>query len=252
MLSNRQLNLLDFIIREYINSAKPVGSALVSKKSGFKLSPATIRNEMNELEGMNLLSHLHTSGGRVPTDKAYRLFVEDLIRNSDLEPEAEHKRKIRYAIHNSADDIRELNKSVADVLSDISENLVITNIEESDDFYKTGLSSLFEMPEFKKIDKIFRLTSFFDEFDKIFNRIEKEFFGGHFGINLPDNFNIFIGRENSVSNIKDETVMCVKYNLPGQYIGSLTLIGPTRMDYEKNISLIKYATEELNKLAKSI
>ena len=63
---------------------------------------------------------------------------------------------------------------------------------------------------------------------------------------------IFIGRENPVGGVKNETIILAKYNLPDGLTGSMTMIGPTRMDYEKNIGLVKYATEELNKLAQNI
>src|SRR3989344_7935788 len=129
MLTSRQEKLLNFIIKEYVKTAKPVGSALAAKKVGFDLGPDSLRGEMYELEKAGYLSHLHTSGGRVPTDKAYRYFVNNLIQNNDFEPEADEKKKIKMAV-NSTDNPRRLNKSVAQVLSDLSDNIVITNISD--------------------------------------------------------------------------------------------------------------------------
>ncbi|OGN01800.1 MAG: hypothetical protein A3G51_02135 [Candidatus Yanofskybacteria bacterium RIFCSPLOWO2_12_FULL_43_11b] len=248
MLSSRQVKLLDFIIREHVKTAKPVGSALIAKKAGFKLSPATLRNEMAELEKTGYLAQLHTSGGRVPTDKAYRYYVNSLLETKkNLNLETGHKKKIKDALNGIPPDPREINKVVARVLSNLSENLVITGISQDQDFFKKGLVSLFENPEFKEFGEAFQLARFFEEFEGMFQFIEREFFntlGAPRGIPVQ----IMIGKESPFRQIQHETVMCAKYGLPGNCVGSLTLVGPTRMDYEKNIALIKFMTEELNKL----
>ena len=88
----------------------------------------------------------------------------------------------------------------------------------------------------------------------MFDRLEREFWGDPASLAQGggEDMKIFIGKENPVRNIKDETVILARYNLPHNFRGSLTLVGPTRMDYGKNIGLIRYTTEELNKLAKKI
>lgn len=244
----RQERLLGNIIGEYIQTAEPISSKFLQKTGFFELSSATIRNEMNDLENMGYLAQLHTSSGRVPTDKAYRFFVDNLLGQNRIEPEGSAKKKIQNCLHGAKNDPREINRVIAKTLSELSDNLVITNILEDGDFYKIGLSSLFEMPEFHEFEKMFRLTSFFDEFDEMFNRIEKDFFSGFESPAAGNDLKIFIGHENRMKNIKDETVMFAQYQLPHRHIGSLTLVGPTRMDYEKNIGLIKYTTRQINKL----
>lgn len=248
MLRNRQVQLLDFIIREYVKTAKPVGSSLIAKKAGFKLSPATLRNEMGELEKTGYLAQLHTSGGRVPTDKAYRYYVNSLLENDvGLDLKAKDKGKIQQEFDDMSSNPKEINKVVARVLSDLSGDLVITGISTDEDFFKKGLVNLFEHQKFKEINEVFQLASFFEEFENMFQFIEREFFntlGTPHGIPVQ----IMIGKESPFPQIQHETVMCAKYGLPDNCIGSLTLVGPTRMDYEKNIALIKYMTEELNKL----
>lgn len=246
--TGRQAKLLDFIIKEHVKTAKPVGSALIAKKAGFKLSPATLRNEMGELEKAGYLAQLHTSGGRMPTDKAYRYYVNLLLDNDvGLDPKPKDKIKIQQAFDGVSSDPREINKVVAKVLSNLSENLVITGISNDEDFFKKGLVSLFEHPEFREMKEVFQLASFFEEFENLFQFIEKEFFNT---LGTPHRVpvQIMIGKESPFKQIQHETVMCAKYGLPDNCIGSLTLVGPTRMDYEKNIALIKYITEELNKI----
>lgn len=238
--------MLNFIIKEYVKTAKPVGSVLIAKKGGFKLSPASLRNEMYELEKAGYLSQLHTSGGRVPTDKAYRRFVDNLVKNDDFEPASKEKKKIKVAV-NSTEDPRRLNRNIAQTLSDLSDNVVITKILDDSDFCKIGLASLFEFPEFREMERIFEMTNLFDRFESIFNRIEKYFFS-----QLENEFNILIGNENPLDHIKNETMILVKYSLPDGLRGSLTMIGPTRMDYGKNIGLMRYAADELNRAARKI
>src|SRR3989344_6639195 len=96
--TDRQKKLLDFIIREHVKTAKPVGSFLIAKKAGFNLSSATLRNEMSELEKAGYLVQRHTSGGRIPTDKAYRYYVNSLLENDEgLDLKAKDKIRIQEA-----------------------------------------------------------------------------------------------------------------------------------------------------------
>ena len=241
VITQRQEALLTSIIKEYVETAEPVSSKFLEKSGFFDLSSASIRGEMNDLEGAGFLTHLYTSSGRVPTDKAYRYFVDNLIE-SDAELPREHRQAIKNTIQDASDDPWLVNKAIAQLLSDLSDSLVITNVSQNNDFYKIGLSSLFDMPDFRALDKAFRLTHFFDEFETVFAAMEKEFFG------RGDEFRVTIGRENPVKNIKEETVISARYNLPQNYVGTLTMVGPMRMDYKRNIGLVKYTKEMLDNL----
>ena len=97
MLTERQSRILEFVISEYVENAAPVGSQFIGRKYELRASPATIRNEMAGLEEQGLLSHPHTSSGRVPTDKGYRLYVETLMREEQLPWEAQQT--IRHQFH---------------------------------------------------------------------------------------------------------------------------------------------------------
>ncbi len=246
MLTNRQQQLLDFMVREYVKTAEPVGSALVCSQSDIDVSPATIRNEMQELEEAGYLEQPHTSSGRIPTDRAYRWFVNNLLESGRYEAEPKAKKRINEALTESSRTPHAMNRTAAQVLHELSDNLVITNIEASDDFYKTGLSGLMEFPEFREMSHTFQLMNFFDQFDRMFNEMERHFFGG---MGRAHGLNIFIGRENQSQEIQDEAVICTRYRLPGRRIGSLTMIGPMRMDYRKNLGLVSYVAEVLNQIA---
>ena len=82
-LSERQLTILDAIIRNYLATGEPVGSRTISKYTDLNLSSATIRNEMSDLEEMGYIVQPHTSAGRIPSDKGYRLYVDHLIEQNE-------------------------------------------------------------------------------------------------------------------------------------------------------------------------
>lgn len=245
MLSDRQAQLLDFVVREYVKNAEPIGSALVCERSDLDVSPATIRNEMGELEAGGYLAQPHTSAGRIPTDKAYRWFVNKLIEQGEYDVDPKSKRKIENAITQAESDPQDLSRNAAQVLQELSDHLVIANVDQSRDFHKFGLSRLMGLPEFREFDRMFQVADFFDHFDRMFQRMESEFFGDQ----LMQNFNIMIGHENPLRNVQAETVIVVHHRLPQGNFGTLTIVGPTRMDYRKNIGLAQYASEVLNKLS---
>src|SRR6266567_8995685 len=84
MLNERRAQLLSLIIREYVDSAQPVGSETIVRKHELPYSSATIRNEMARLEEEGYISHPHTSAGRVPSDQGYRYYVDSLSGVGDL------------------------------------------------------------------------------------------------------------------------------------------------------------------------
>jgi heat-inducible transcriptional repressor len=83
-LSERERRVLDAVVRMYVDTAEPAGSRSVSRKSELGVSPATVRNTMSDLEDKGYLYHPHASAGRVPTDRAYRFFVDQIIRPATL------------------------------------------------------------------------------------------------------------------------------------------------------------------------
>src|SRR4026209_368144 len=78
-LSDRERQVLEAVIRSYVETAEPAGSRSLSRRFGLAVSPATIRNTMSDLEAKGFLFHPHTSAGRIPTNKAYRLYVDSLL-----------------------------------------------------------------------------------------------------------------------------------------------------------------------------
>lgn len=119
-LSERKLRILQAIVGDFIRSAEPIGSRTLSKKLNMGISPATIRNEMSDLEEMGFLTHPHTSAGRVPSDKAYRLYVNNLMQRYELPEEEKHiiEQKIKK-------NVTELDRTIQHAASLLSE---LTNL----------------------------------------------------------------------------------------------------------------------------
>ncbi len=120
-LNERKLQILQAIVADFIYSAEPVGSRTISRKYDMGLSPATIRNEMSDLEEMGYLTHPHTSAGRVPSDKAYRLYVDQMMRSSELPDE--RKMMISRSLNETAAELDRTIEKAARLLSEIT-NLV--------------------------------------------------------------------------------------------------------------------------------
>lgn len=91
-LTERERQVLEAVIRSYVETAEPAGSRTISRRFGLGVSPATIRNTMADLEGKGFLFHPHTSAGRIPTDKAYRFYVDGLMATARPLPSTDRER----------------------------------------------------------------------------------------------------------------------------------------------------------------
>lgn len=120
-LNDRKLKILQAVVADFINNAEPVGSRTLSKHSDIGVSPATIRNEMSDLEEMGYLTQLHTSSGRVPSDKAYRLYVDELMQNSELP--REEQQAIKQRLEEGSAELDKTLEHASKVLSEMT-NLV--------------------------------------------------------------------------------------------------------------------------------
>ena len=117
-LSERKLKILQAIIADFIRTAEPVGSRTISKNYELGVSPATIRNEMSDLEELGYLTHPHTSSGRVPSEKAYRLYVNEMMSKRELT--SEEKDAIAMQLHSNVTELENIVKRAAHILSEIT------------------------------------------------------------------------------------------------------------------------------------
>ena len=120
MLDERKFKVLYAIIDSYISSAEPIGSRTISKYYDLGVSPATIRNEMSDLEELGFLNKTHTSSGRVPSDKAYRLYVDSLIQQNEVDMDRKWKLEIKRALAKESKELDQLIQNAARLLSKIT------------------------------------------------------------------------------------------------------------------------------------
>ncbi len=138
-LTDREKIILRYIIEDFIQTANPVGSRYISKKTDIKLSPATIRNVMSDLEDLFFITHPHTSGGRVPTDKGYRYFVDELM---DIEPlKSSEKTKIKKVIDEMESGGDEIFKETSKILGRLTKEISIV----SQPYFSNGVFEKLEL-----------------------------------------------------------------------------------------------------------
>jgi len=239
MITERQKEILNSVIGEYIELAQPVSSQLIEKKYDFGICPATIRIDMQKLTDKGFLFQPHTSAGRVPTDKGLRLFVDNL-----LEKELENfemgdgfdKLTASWFKNEIGDEIKFI-QNLTKNLAHISGTLALSYLEKENVFWKEGWEEILKEPEFEEKDFALNFAEFLENFE---NNI------GNFEIN--SGIKIYIGKENHFKKSKDFSVITSKCHLPAGEEAILSLLGPKRMAYDTNIGLINSLTKLLNNL----
>lgn len=137
MISERQLKILEAIISDFINTSQPVGSRTISKKYPLGISSATIRNEMADLEDLGYLMQPHTSSGRIPSDLAYRLYVDAMLNEKSIG--ADEKKTIQSLLLSRVIEANDLAAQVAHLLSDFTGMVAVVSVPK---FNKCKLGNL--------------------------------------------------------------------------------------------------------------
>ncbi len=225
-MDKRKETILNIIINEHIKTGTPVGSGIIVEKYKIDVSPATVRNDMAILEEEGYIAQPHTSAGRVPTEKAYYRYLEEI--------------KAKKSVKSGNDSFNELLndkseiglKNIAKHLANKS-NLAVFWAFHRHNVYYTGLSNLFSQPEFAQVNVLYDISAVIDRIDEIVNEIFDDY---------DFETNILIGKENPFGGLFG-TVMS-KYKL-GDNIGLFGVVGPIRMDYEENLRLIEFVNSKI-------
>lgn len=228
-MNARQGKILAGVVELYTESAVPVGSQSLLERYGFDVSPATIRSDMAALEDEGYLYQPHTSAGRIPTDEGYRYFVEEIMPDERLSV-AEQKKLQQELLQLRAKHAR-LGRSTAKLLSTLSGNLAVTGAIGRDELYDFGMKELLEKSEFHELDEMCRLVEALDTLDERFDLILKQVADGE--------THIFIGKENPIKEISNCSMVVAPYE-SAEGKGILAIIGPKRMQYAKNKSLLEH------------
>ena len=230
MISDRQSQIIKRLVKEYIKTAEPVSSKFLAEKYDFGICPSAIRIEFQYLIKEGYLEQPHTSAGRIPTDKAYRLFVDSLKDKREERIEEELEKMIRGA----GDGLR-MASEITKFLADNSSSFVNLHFSKDGFDLKEGLDEIFKEPEAKDESFVSSFVNFMENFEKNIDKLK------------DSKTMVFIGKENPVPKTKEITLICSECDLPGQK-AFITILGPKRMDYEKNIRLINSLNRALKEL----
>ena len=228
-MNPRQESILKFIVENYIKTAEPVGSKFLAESSGFNVSPATIRNDMVVLEQEGFIRAPHTSAGRVPTEQGYEFYLASIRKMR----RTSSKQQFTDAIVEAGTQEAAV-KQVAKKLVDLSGEMALVAFDPNWNYY-TGVSNLFAKPDFSELGLTQELSEMLDRFDEVMNSLYKH---------MPEAPQVMIGSQNPFGR-RMSSIM-VKYSLPGNVSVLLGLVGPIRMDYQKNIALLEEAVESLS------
>jgi len=232
-LTQRQAKILAAIVKENCDSGEPVASQDLAGKYNFSVSAATIRNEMQELEKKGYIQQPHTSAGRVPTDKGFRFFVNELMDRVQLtlkEQESLKKELFKVQVAHA-----EMGRRIAKLLSEHSQQASFTLFPE--EVSTTGLSNILGNPALPAEDAK-EIAKFFDDIDQYAEKMMEDYSSSH----RPETF---IGKELKLSKKSDYSMIVSGLTLPSGKKGVIGLIGPKSMRYEKNLTLMEYIAKLL-------
>ena len=331
-MDNRKKKILRAIIEEYIDTAEPVSSGSIVKKYALDLSSATIRNEMADLEKVGYIEKTHTSSGRVPSAKGYRLYVNELMNDKKIS--LSEIKYIQTKLMAKVNEIEDLTKIATSTISEVTHyttvaigprtemqnieeikfvllgfrmlmaviltdtgiiketiikfnqditeeqvetlNFIFNNklkgkpleaidkplekyifsqmnyslevikpimeqlnkvINEGEKIYLEGANKAFDLPEFKSLEVAKNFINVIDQ---------KEIMTDLLNTGFANDINVYIGSENDNEKLKDFSIVTFKHRYKNKDLGTIGIIGPTRMDYSKVISVMKYISKKLN------
>lgn len=336
-LDERKAKILFIIIKIYLETGEPVGSRTISKKLDMNLSSATIRNEMSDLEELGYIIKPHTSAGRIPSDKGYRLYVNNLIKEKESEIKtlktemnarvdkledmlktvvktiasstnyaamisgpSVNTSKIKYTqLSNLEDkkvlvvlvaegnvvktsivslgrniDAKELldismtlnnmlsgvmvsdleNGSLDDIVSKLKKNkqeikTIIENITKTfetenaeNNIWTYGSNNFFKYKEFTENENVSNLVEAFEQKKDLARLVERAK-----NENTETGLSVYIGEESSVNSMKNCSVITANCDFGNGMKGTIGVVGPKRMDYEKVLKTIKVTMQNINK-----
>lgn len=333
-MDERKEKILEAIVNDYITSAEPVGSRALLRKHDLGVSPATVRNEMSDLEMLGYLEHIHKSSGRVPSSKGYRFYVDGL---KPAVLDKREQKRIENWYKSRVKRIDEVFQKTAKLISDVTHNVTLVlapevtkaafrcmhflpldscraiavlmtdagfvenkiidmpsgatfedfqqlasvinsrlqgktlsqikksamreivdtisdtklydaasqiiesalNASKKERLYLCGGAYMMEQPEFRDVERIKEILLMLEEEELI-----KDIMRSH----MQDGLSVTIGEENEADGLKDCSVITAGYSLGGELLGTVAVLGPTRMNYDKAMAMLNYMNTNLSKL----
>jgi len=223
----RQQKILATIVKEYSETANPVGSKELVEKYHFKESSATIRNDMVVLEKAGFIYQPHKSAGRIPTDQGYRFFVNELMRRFELSEK--ERRMLKHELGRLQIQHEQLGRSISNLLSQVSGQAAFALLPNQSS--ATGLSHIIGEPEFADSKQMKQVAQLLENIDEHATKLIKK---------SEVTAEAFIGSEAKFPVPKDLSLIVSNVKLKDGKKGVIGIIGPKRMAYAKNLSIINY------------
>lgn len=232
-MTTRQEEILKAIVEQHAEVASPVGSSLLAKL--FNVSSATIRAEMAELERLGYIGQPYTSAGRVPTDKGYRHYVNELASSSkELKQSTRAEKALTSRVHHGGVPEQTIRNAV-DTLVELTHNLGLATI--GDQLYMSGLSNLFGQPEFMHPGQVQEVARLLDNLEPWLHEAAP---------NEP--LSVFIGSENPIGRGAGCSLIISKFRSPYSDRSYVGVLGPTRQSYRNVMGLVQHAGKSLEKI----
>lgn len=233
-LTARQKTILDAAIRAYVATAEPVASGEMVKRHRLPYSPATVRAELMALDEAGYLTQPHTSAGRIPTDQGYRFFINQRMPGADVENQGEKRLREVADMTEPVEFARE----AARLMAHLSGKFAIAGFPDEDLFFKSGMREVMREPEFTDSHAV-------QEFSALMETIEDEL-GRWFDLEDLAEPMAFIGSENPIRLAQHCGMIVSSFETPFRRESVIALIGPKRMDYGRDLALLRHFRELLN------
>ncbi len=232
-MDDRQREVFRIVVREYLRSAEPVGSSLIVSRHRLGVSPATIRNDMAELEQRGLLEQPHTSAGRIPTEAGYRYYVDQFVQKNATGDQ--RRPELEAAVAELERDMESAARKFARTVAQVTGETAVIRVGSQ--AYLTGVANLMDKPELRVGDLMRSAMAAFDDLDALMNDVERR---------AGKEVTVLIGEDNPFGRSFSSVVtVCAMPDAGEAVIG---IIGPTRMDYDTNVALMRYIHERLDEL----
>jgi heat-inducible transcriptional repressor len=228
-MTERQEQILRAVVEQYAEVASPVGSSLLAK--AFDVSSATIRAEMVELERLGFIQQPHTSAGRVPTDKGYRYYVNNVSQSAETAVERRAERALSARVESGGLPERTIRNTV-DTLVELTHNLGIATI--GNQLYMSGLANLFTQPEFASGQHIKEVARLLDNLEPWLREAAP---------NEP--LSVYIGQENPIGRNSGCSLIISRFRSPYSDRSYIGVLGSTRQSYRGTMSLVQHAGKAL-------
>lgn len=226
----RKLRILKAVVREYLDTAEPVGSGTLVSKYRLGVSPATVRNDMVELTERGLLEQPHTSAGRRPTEAGYKLYVEEFVGDG-LRVIEDIIRQVNSMARELARQREAAARNFARYMAELTHETAF--VSHNDTVFMTGVSNLFRKPEFRTPELMQDFSVMFDQIDDLVRDVRPR---------MTADIAIYIGRENPFCPRLSSVL--TRWDSGDGLIG---IIGPTRMDYDLNVGVMRSVHDALAK-----